>query len=216
MMRTALCLLAFGMLEVQAALAALPANWAEKDIGATGIAGSANASAGAWTVAGSGTDIWGNADAFHYAYQRLNGNGSVILRVTGVGNMNVWAKGGILIREDLTPGSRHAMIAVTLGNGVSLLSRATPGTASTSVNTAGLVAPRWIKLTRAGDRFTAYQSADGAVWTLACTTRLIGMQPSVLAGIAICSHDNTRLSNLTATGSKSRTCPCCWLRARRA
>ena len=46
----------------------LPAGWAHADIGATPVAGNATLSSGIYTVTGSGADVWGTADAFHFAY----------------------------------------------------------------------------------------------------------------------------------------------------
>ena len=73
----------------------------------------------AYTMSSSGTDIWNNGDQFRFAYKQLNGNGSITVRVDSIGNTNVWAKAGPMIRETLDTGSRNAYIAVTPGNGVS-------------------------------------------------------------------------------------------------
>jgi hypothetical protein len=58
-----------------------------------------------------------------------------------------------------------------------------------SVNTAGTLsgAPRWIKLTRSGDVFSAFESADGAEWTLVGTDT-IPMAPTVYVGLGVTSH----------------------------
>ena len=51
--------------------ASVPAPWASTDIGAVGLAGSAAENGGQFAVYGSGADIWGSADAFHYVSPRL-------------------------------------------------------------------------------------------------------------------------------------------------
>lgn len=187
--------------------AAVPAPWNEMGIGAVGPAGSGSVSGGTWTVKGSGADIWGTADAFHYVYQRLNGNAQIVARVTSLANTHAWAKAGLMIREDLTPGSRHAFICMTPSNGVSFQSRATTGGTSTSATTAGVVAPRWIKLGRSGDNLTAWHSADGVAWTLVGTTRVIAMQPVIHVGFAITSHNNAQLGTATFTGFQVQAPP---------
>ena len=53
----------------------LPAGWSHADVGSTGAAGSASAASGTFTIAGAGADVWGTADAVHYAYQTLDGDG---------------------------------------------------------------------------------------------------------------------------------------------
>ena len=44
----------------------IPHPWQHGDIGAVGRAGSATYSDGVFSVTGSGADIWGTADAFHF------------------------------------------------------------------------------------------------------------------------------------------------------
>ena len=58
--------------------------WNHGDIGAVGLAGDASLSSGTFTITGSGADIWGNADAFHYLYRPFTGDGTITARV-GVG-----------------------------------------------------------------------------------------------------------------------------------
>src|SRR5436190_1498697 len=51
--------------------------WTERDVGNTGLAGSYSSSSGTIEVSGSGADIWGNADGFHYVYLPATGEGQV-------------------------------------------------------------------------------------------------------------------------------------------
>jgi hypothetical protein len=189
------------------ARAALPAPWLTTDIGAVGAAGSGNESGGTFTVSGSGADIWGNADAFRYVYQRLNGNTQVIVRVSSIANTNAWAKAGIMIRESLAAGSRHASIFLSPGNGVSCQSRVATGGVSTSETVAGIKAPGYLKLARNGNRFTAFRSPDGNVWTQVGTTRVIDMEAVVYLGLAVTSHNNPALCAASFTNLQLKAPP---------
>ena len=40
----------------------------------------------------------GTSDQFHYAYEPLTGDGSVVVRVASVQNVAAWVKAGIMIR----------------------------------------------------------------------------------------------------------------------
>lgn len=173
--------------------ATLPSPWIDMDIGNVGQAGSASYASGAFTLNGSGDDIWSVADAFHFAYQPLNGDGSIMTRVTSIANTNSWAKAGVMIRESLDANARHAMVAVTAGNGVAFQRRTTTG--GSSVHTAGAVisAPYWVKLTRTGNAFTAYQSVDGTNW-VQIGSATISMATSVYVGLAMTSHNNSVLN----------------------
>jgi regulation of enolase protein 1 (concanavalin A-like superfamily) len=56
--------------------------------------------------------------------------------------------------------------------------------------------PHWVKLTRNGDVFTAYESTDGTNWTeIAVDT--IPMAPTIYVGLAVTSH--TTAASATAT-----------------
>ena len=92
---------------------------------------------GTYTMTGSGADIWGNADEFHFAYKMLTGQGSIVARVESVQETNAWAKAGVMIRESLEPGSVHVTMAVTPAQGVSFQRRTVTDDASNHTTTAG-------------------------------------------------------------------------------
>ena len=50
---------------------------------------------------GSGVDIWGVADSFHYAYQPLAGDGSITARVATQQAGDPWSLAGVMIRGGL-------------------------------------------------------------------------------------------------------------------
>ncbi|HEX3702559.1 MAG TPA: putative Ig domain-containing protein, partial [Vicinamibacterales bacterium] len=179
------------------AIVALPAPWAHSDIGSVGVPGSAQFGAAGFTVTASGADVWGSADAFHFVYQPWTGDGSIVTRVASVTNANSWSKAGVMFRESLTPGSAHAFILVSVAKGVAYQRRDATGGAS--VSTAGSVSapPRWVRLDRSGNTFSAYESADGTAWTLVGTDT-IPMAQQIYVGIAVTSHDNTRTTTATA------------------
>ena len=173
--------------------ATLPSPWIDMDIGNVGQAGSASYASGAFTVEGSGADIWNNVDAFHFVFQSMTGDGSIVARVASIDHTNSWAKAGVMIRESLDADARHAMAVVTAGKGVAFQRRTTPG--GTSYHTAGAAVstPYWVKLTRIGSTFTAYQSADGNTWA-PVGSATINMATSVYVGLALTSHNNSALS----------------------
>jgi len=189
----------------------LPSPWLSDDIGSVGIAGDAQYSSGTFSLQGSGDDVWNNADAFHYVYQPLNGDGEIRARVVSVQNTDPWAKAGVMIRETATAGSTHAFALVSYGNGVRLQSRVTTGGASADAGGPGSAAPYWVRLTRAGNLFTAYSSTDGINWTQ-FATQTIGMSSSTYAGLAVTAHNNGSLNssvfdNVTFISSNPTTPP---------
>ncbi|OWK38305.1 LamG-like jellyroll fold domain-containing protein [Fimbriiglobus ruber] len=174
----------------------LPAGWRHQDIGTVAGAGGAGSSGGTFTLDGSGSDIWGTADQFQYAYQTMTGDGSIVARVASQGNTSTWAKAGVMIRNDLTAGSAQALMAITPGNGAAFQYRTTAGGSSSNANTAGPVAPEWVKLTRTGNTLTGYYSADGVTWTQEGTAT-ITMGTTVYVGLAVTAHNAGALSAST-------------------
>src|SRR5437660_4418175 len=89
---------------------ALPSGWSQADIGSTGVSGSASYANGTFTVQGAGAQIWGTADAFHFAYQSLSGDGTMVARVASVQGTSSggWGSAGVMIRETLDAGATNA------------------------------------------------------------------------------------------------------------
>jgi len=160
---------------------------------------------GTYTLTGSGADIWGTSDQFHYGYVKLSGDGEISARVVSNGTgSNLWAKGGVMIRETTAADSKHMIMALTGGDGSGIAFQGrhqATGAASSSMNGDITAAPPyWVKLTRAGNTITAYCSADGVNWTLFPDTSpdnaggaisnpmTVEMADPVLVGLFVTSH----------------------------
>ena len=181
----------------------VPSPWNSVDIGSVSAAGSASYSSGTFTIAGSGGDIWGTADAFHFVYQTASGDCTIQARVTGVQNTDPWAKAGVMIRESLNANSTHGSCFVTPGAGVSFQCRTSTGASSSSMTVSGLSAPYWVRVQRVGSTFTASRSADGSSWTTIGSTN-ITMGSTIYIGLPVTSHLSGTLctatiDNVTAT-----------------
>jgi regulation of enolase protein 1 (concanavalin A-like superfamily) len=176
----------------------LPSPWLTQDIGSTGVAGSASHTNGTFTVAGSGNDIWGTADGFRYVYRSLSGDGQITARVTSQTNTDPWAKAGVMIRETLTAGSKHAMTVITPTNGLSFQRRASTGGESVGTTTTGISVPVWVRIVRQGSTFTSFRSSDGSSWTQVGSAT-ISMGSNVYVGLAVTSHNNSVLSTAAFT-----------------
>ena len=158
------------------------------DIGSPCAMGSYSSSGGIETIIASGGDIFGEADQFHYVYKNWNANGVIIARVKSLVNTDVWAKAGVMFRETTLAGSKHAFMAVTPGNGTSFQRRIeTDGGSDHTTPGNGKRAPYWVKLTRIGNVFTGYSSADAINWEK-IDEENIDMSEQVTIGLAVTSH----------------------------
>ena len=192
----ACCLLA-GALRLRAADST--AAWSAQDIGNVAAAGSSSETAGVTTVNGSGEDIWGPADEFHFRYRQWTGDGIFVVRVTSVENTNTWAKAGLMLRQDLTPSAPYVFASVNPGGTAALFARPSNGGAlifnpANKYGEAGM--PMWLRLVRSGVTITASFSHDGVAWQSLGGTQF-GSTPTLYLGIAVTSHADGDLCTAT-------------------
>lgn len=168
--------------------------WTGADIGSPAPAGSHAANGAGFTVNGGGTDIFGNSDSFYFLYQPFSGDARLTVQLAAQDRTDPWAKAGVMVRSSTSPGAANAFMAATPLNGLPWQTRASDGGATNGVNsgTAGFTAPCWLRLTRNGNQFRCFRSADGSSWTQLGPTRVIEDAPeTVHAGMIVASlNDN--------------------------
>jgi hypothetical protein len=169
----------------------LPSSWADQDVGSVYSTGGAtyDNTSGTFSVAANAADIASTADAFHFVYQPLSGDGQLIARVATEMNTNNWAKAGVMIRETLSANSRFASMLLTPGNGAMFESRTCTGCTPKMTSVSKLKAPYWLKVVRQGTTFSGYVSADGITWTLISSVT-ISVNSNAYLGLVLTSHAN--------------------------
>ena len=171
----------------------VPAPWQYQDVGAVGQAGNATYSDGIFAVDGGGADIWGTSDGFHYVYQPLEGDGQIVARVVDLENTHAWAKAGVMIRETIDAGSKHAMMVLTPGKGLAFQRRITTSGSSTHSSGGSAIAPYWVKLVLSGNTISSYKSSNGSDWA-PVGYATISLASSMLIGLAVTAHNDTTLA----------------------
>jgi ABC-type transport system involved in multi-copper enzyme maturation permease subunit len=135
------------------------------------------------------------SDALYLVGQPLTGNGSITVRVAALtgaiagpqGDRQAlvpWAKAGLIIKASTTPGSSYAAVMLTGAHGVRMQADFTGDIAGPSGTS-----PRWLRLTRDGDRVTGASSTDGTTWATIGTVRVSGLPPTAQAGLFVASPD---------------------------
>jgi hypothetical protein len=145
------------------------------------------------------------ADDYMYVHQPLAGDGTITTRVASLAGSHTsgnavgvsasgqlhsqlhpglapWAKAGLLVEPGTTQGTAYAAVMVTGGHGVQMQYNYTHDTAGLP-GSVGPSTPRWLRLTRAGDLITGYDSADGTHWTEIGTDRIAGLPPTIQIGL---------------------------------
>jgi len=166
--------------------------WSNQDVGSPSATGSAyfDATTDTWILTADGNDIWGNSDNFHYVYKYLKGDGQItsqVKSITGPGT-NGWAKAGVMIREDLSGESKHAMMVMTPDFGAAFQWRSITGGVTFNNNLGGLTVPYWVRIIRSGDTFTGYYSPDNMYWIRLADPITITMEDNVYIGLVLTSH----------------------------
>jgi RHS repeat-associated protein len=185
----------------------LPSGWLDLDIGLVNARGSATFANGVFTVNASGLDnIDGTrTDSFHFVYQPLSGDGTIVARVVGAQPGTVSAQAGVVIRGALDAGSASAFAGgfdINQNDGVFLfLDRPTEDGNTTSQNSGGvdIPLPYWFKIVRSGNTIASYQSPDGQNWDQIGSSQGILMPQIVYIGLGAGggTGSNSSLSTVT-------------------
>ncbi len=176
--------------------------WTSVDIGDPPLAGNTDIADGVHTITGSGYDIWGEADQFHFSYQSLPANGSIVTRVASfTDTTDGWAKAGVMVKASAEAGSPYALLAVTPEHGINFQHSFDQNIAGPATAPAG----SWLKLNRTGDTVTASTSTDGLVWTEVGSVS-IALGGNAVVGLFVSAHapqlstaafDNVEVDNST-------------------
>lgn len=191
------------------------------DIGATATPGSVSHEAGRYRMTASGANIWGEKDAFHFAWVQRSGDLHIAADIIWEGKgKDPHRKAGLMIRQNRTPGSPYADVMVH-GDGLiamqyrevqdgptrQIISSMTASTARVRLEREGdfvyfSVGPRQIILGHGGD--TAVEASDAAEWPNGSLAHgggsyRIAFQAPVLVGLAVSAHDD----NVTETATFS-------------
>lgn len=166
------------------------------DVGSPPIKGSAefDASTGQYKISGSGSDIWGSADQFHYVWREMSGNLAVTATAKFLSGGISHRKAVIMLRKSLDTDSPFIQLAIH-GDGLAAVQfRSNKGD---SVNTLDfpIESPgTWkLKLAREGSIITVWIAKEGTpLRELGQTFDKLGSP--VLVGLGVASH-TTQASN---------------------
>jgi regulation of enolase protein 1 (concanavalin A-like superfamily) len=203
----------------------VPSPWQSTDIGSPITAGTASYAPASQTfyVDGSGADAYGANDQFHYVYQTLNGDGSIVARVRYQTASSAWAKAGVMIKQSATAGAPFvdALVAPDVSpttpnvNGVGCdpngcfsplppvtpamgygarMQSSVPSSQTPASYPAGFSDPdKWLKLQRTGNTFTSWLSSDGVHWTQ-IGVATVTMTGPVTIGLFVTAHNIGQVS----------------------
>jgi hypothetical protein len=168
--------------------------WQSTDVGAVSAPGASSVdeeSGPEFTVSGSGADVWGTADEFHFLSREYVGNFDFAARVAHVDDIDKWTKGGLMVRDGLAADARHVFLIQTPRAERGIAFQRRPVTGGATFHTAGPAAapPGHLRLVREGDVISAYYRGETTgSWILVGTQTFTALPPLLRVGFAVSSH----------------------------
>ncbi|HAF15165.1 MAG TPA: biopolymer transporter TolR [Blastocatellia bacterium] len=142
-----------------------------------------------YTVAGSGTNMWGDHDEFHFVWKRMRGNFILTARVAFIGKgVEAHRKIGWIIRPGLETDSAQVS-AVVHGDGLtSLQFRRVKGTVTDEIK-SNVTAPDVVQLERKGKTYVMGVARFGEPFVTEQVSD-VALGDEVYVGLFVCSHNN--------------------------
>jgi TolB protein len=142
-----------------------------------------------YTIAGSGTNMWGDHDEFHFVWKRMKGDFMLNARTAFIGKgVEAHRKIGWIIRPALDTDSPQVS-AVVHGDGLtSLQFRRTKGTVTEEIR-SDVTAPDVVQLERKGKTYVMAVAHFGEPFVTEQVSD-ISLGDEVYVGLFVCSHNN--------------------------
>ncbi len=160
------------------------------DIGEPPLKGSADfdAATSKYNITGSGTDIWGQSDQFHYVWREMSGNLAVTATARFVTEGVGHRKAVIMLRKNLDPDSPFLQLAIHGDGTPSVQFRSTKAGNTNTVDFPVQGPGIWkLKLVRQGSTVTFWiGKGDSPLTELGHTVN--GLGSPVLVGLGVSSH----------------------------
>jgi TolB protein len=160
------------------------------DVGAPPLKGAAefDASTGQYKIMGTGSDIWANADQFHYVWREMSGNFAVAATAKFLTEGIAHRKAVLMLRKSLDTDSPFIQLAIHGDGTPAVQFRSTKGNTTNTVDFPTEGPGTWkLKLTRQGATITVWIAKDGApLRELGTTMSQLGSP--VLVGLGVSSH----------------------------
>lgn len=143
---------------------------------------------GSYQIAGSGTNIWGTVDEFHFVWRQISGDLTLTTDVTLIGEgVDPHRKAGWMIRQDLAADAPY-VDAMIHGDGlIALQYRAERGGETQEVRTS-IKAPATLRLHRDGRVVSMEVAPEGGPFQPVGALSII-LPEAVYVGLAVSAHN---------------------------
>jgi len=144
---------------------------------------------GAYTVAGSGENLWFDRDAFHFVWKRASGDVVMMADVAFLGaGTDPHRKACLMFRQSLDADSAYVDLAIHGVGLTSLQFREARGAATHEVQ-ANLTAPRRLRIEKRGRYALIFLAAEGRDPEYSGAAVRVALESPFYLGIGVCSHN---------------------------
>jgi TolB protein len=160
------------------------------DVGEVSHAGSAkyDGATRAYTVSGSGENMWFAADAFQFVWKKVSGDVTLTADIAfPVQGGNAHRKAVLMIRQSLDADSAYVDAALH-GDGLTSLQARTEKGAVTHEVQANRVAPRRLRIMKRGGQIYLFLAGEDEPLRFAGGSISLALEEPFYVGIGVCSH----------------------------
>jgi len=159
----------------------------------------------AYTLAGSGENMWFNSDNFQFAWKKMSGDVGLTADISFVGDGgNAHRKAVLMLRQDLDGDSVYADVALHGDGLTSLQYRDTKGAATHEIQ-SNISAPSRLRVERRGDYVYMWLAARRGKLQPAGAAMRVSLQGSIYVGIGVCSHDKDAVTKAVFSNVELKT-----------
>jgi len=155
------------------------------------------------TLTGAGNDLWGSSDGLHFVYQETSENFEIEATFNSLLPSDNWAKVGLMVRDGTAANARNMCVIVSSANGYRIQVRNATGGETASVvpdvpGAATATTPVSFKLVKKRGKIETYVNGVHTPYG-GTDIDVSGWSPNLCVGLALTSHNDTRLSFTLAT-----------------
>jgi hypothetical protein len=177
-----------------------PATWQCADVGAPVTAGSQTSGYYQTQIEGAGSGLQGTTDQFHFLARPVTGDIALSAGVALTSAPTSRTEAGLLVRANMQGNSAYYGVVLVGGQRVEVQSRTAASAPTTTLTDIATAPAPYLKVTRSGDTFTAYTSADGRNWVgLPGSIATVPLSAGTNAGMIVASGSPDTLAGVTFT-----------------
>jgi TolB protein len=143
----------------------------------------------AYSVTGSGENMWLAADAFHFAWKKMSGDVSLTADISFANTAgNAHKKAVLMVRQSLDPDSAYADVALHASGLTSLQYREEKGATTHEVQ-SNVSAPVRLRIVKQGDFVYLWLADAAGDFKVSGASVRLPLQGTFYVGIGVCAHD---------------------------